>query len=490
MQVITTQPENQLYNNAITTTLTEQSATIKNIQHTKELAINGLIKELDQRKLQFFKATHTYLAYSQQVYYEDYFKPLNVFRCKLPYIDDCYSGNQLTLVYPDETIEKIKIKPSWFSSQNIAFSSNNYAIMVLDNSEANSSLSLIKLKEFVEDSTSTNRFEINLPKENILVAGIDADNNIYTIGIENNNLCIWSSNIAFKNNANEMVNWEQLPIDLSADSISDVAFSENSRYLFVYLKTGILNVYDCNQAWHKIAEVEGTTTFPVDISEITNKNEDESINYDRYKNKKLMVFIEGKKLIIKHEAIKGKTNDTFYYENFSNKLITARFIPETKDTLIFDSAGNIHLAKYDNIVSSNCSVRRYYSTKTPYTISNVYFDSTDNTKLNVLAEKKATSLLKKTWKTTNYDCACLGTIVAPIIYCIVSGELFCCSGACWLTALYGCMGGVIFDWGDGFIDKSYFNNFIACMDIKKVITPGNYIEQKALHTIQEPIDRV
>jgi hypothetical protein len=460
MENITTQPINQSYN---ATVITEQPSVITTkIQHTKELEINSLTRAFDQRELQFFKATNSYLAYSQQVRCTDQLKLRNLLHCKSPCIDDCYSGNQLTIVYPDETIEKININPSYFSSKDIAFDSNDSAIIALNNSKENSSLSLIKLKEFRQGLPSTDKkITIKLPQENIRAATISSNNHLHTTGIENNNLCIWTSNITLENHTSEEVNWQQLHINLLSDSISDVAFSENSRYLFVRLKTSVLNVYDGNQTWEKIAEITGTTTFPVDISEDINNT--------------LMIFLENKELIIKSDK-----NDIFYCDGFYNKLTTACFIPNTKDALIFDSTGNIMLVKNENIVDGDLPVKEYYPTKIPYTISNIYFDPANNKKLAVLAEKQDNGNIK-----IYFCCAITGSILGSTTYCCAAKKLICCTASCASVSLLTCSMGVIMDFAIG-TNKGFP---IKCMPIKKAMTISKHVEQTALNTIKHTVTK-
>jgi hypothetical protein len=93
-----------------------------------------------------------------------------------------------------------------------------------------------------------------------------------------------------------------------------------------------------------------------------------------------MVFIKDKKL-----TIKSLINNIKVAADFENKLTIARFIPETKDILLFDDKQQMFLLKCNDFEKLSYCIKD--TQKLSVAVKNAYFDPNDKNNLRILVKK-------------------------------------------------------------------------------------------------------
>jgi hypothetical protein len=268
------------------------------------------------------------------------------------------------IVNKDKLISKINLKNICsLPLETIYLSSDNQKLLLtFMNNKNNKEVYLVENSNSQSELTANANFnkvtKLSPPLKDISSVSFDDNNNIIATGINNGTVDVYTENDS---------NWN-LETTLTVDGVYDVIFSDSRSCLYALSRRNIfdkkqyiLSVYLINNKFKLAGETENTTCYPNDID-------------SAYET---VVFINGKTL-----TIKSLINNIEVSTDFENKLIIARFIPETKDILLFNDKRQMYLLKCNDFEKLSYCIKD--TKKLSVVIKNAYFDSNDKNNLKII----------------------------------------------------------------------------------------------------------
>jgi hypothetical protein len=207
------------------------------------------------------------------------------------------------------------------------------------------------------------------PLKDISLLFFDDNNNILAAGIKNGAVEVYS--LSTESNAH----WN-LDKTLTVDGVYSVGLSSSRKpYLYTLSRRNIfdnqkniLSLYLINSNFELAGKTEDTTCFPHSIDSAH----------------EIIVFIKDKKL-----TIKSLISNIEVATDFEHKLTIARFIPETKDILLFDDKQQMFLLKCNDFEKLSYCIKD--TQKLSVAVENAYFDPNDKNNLRIIVQKTTNS---------------------------------------------------------------------------------------------------
>ena len=245
---------------------------------------------------------------------------------------------------------------------------NQKLLLVFMNKKKTKEVYLLENSNSQQDLTESSNFnkvtKLSPPLKDISSLSFDKNNNILAAGIKNGTVEVYS--LSTESDAN----WN-LDTTLTIDGIYDAIFSKSGPYLYTLShrnifdsKQDIFEVYLKNSNFKLAGRAEDTTCYPDDIDSAH----------------ETMVFIKDKKL-----TIKSLISNIEVATDFEHKLTIARFIPETKDILLFDDKQQMFLLKCNDFEKLSYCIKD--TQKLSVAVKNAYFDPNDKNNLRILVKK-------------------------------------------------------------------------------------------------------
>jgi hypothetical protein len=292
-----------------------------------------------------------------------------------------YISPMVKIVNDNNIITKINLKNiSSLPLSHICLSSDNQKLLLMFMNKKNTKeVYLVENSNSQQELTASDNFnkvtKLSPPLKDISSVSFNDNNNILAAGIKNGTVEVYS--LSTESDAN----WN-LDTTLTIDGIYDAIFSESGPYLYTLShrnifdsKQDIFEVYLKNSNFKLAGRAEDTTCYPDDIDSAH----------------ETMVFIKDKKL-----TIKSLISNIEVATDFENKLTIARFIPETKDILLFDNKEQlssdkqqIYLLKCNDFEKLSYCIKD--TKKLSVAVKNAYFDSNDKNNLRIIVKKTTNS---------------------------------------------------------------------------------------------------